>query len=136
MKIFSTQFDIYFEDISPSGKVHLEKLAEWMSMAREQYLKNTCTDYLKLFEGSVKMFTTSMALTITGRSKWTDKIIVGLTSSSIRKISFEINANFTNTRTGEIIAKGIQKVIFVDTIANKFVDIPKDLKNNVVQYER
>lgn len=136
MKTFNTEFEVYFEDISPSGRIHLEKLAEWMSMAREQYFKTLCPDHVKFIQSPVKMFTTNMAITINGKLRWADKIIVSLTSSNIKKISFEINADFKNIRTEEIIATGIQKVAFVDIVTNKFADIPEDLKNKVIQYQR
>jgi len=137
MKTFTTEFTVYFEDISPAGKIHLEKLAEWMSMSREKYLKTTCPDYLKFIDSLIKMFTTNMSIMITGAlSRWTDEIEVTLTSSNIKKVSFEINADFKNLRSGDIIAKGVQKVAFIDIGNNKFSDIPENLKNHVIQYER
>lgn len=136
MKTFIVDFEVYFEDISPAGKIHLEKLAEWMSMAREKYFKTLCPDHNKFIDGAIKMFTTSISLAITGKSSWADKIVVSLTSSNIKKISFEINADFTNTRTGDIVAKGVQKVTFINTDSKKFSDIPEDLRNNVIQYQR
>lgn len=134
MKTFNTEFEVYFEDISPAGKIHLEKLAEWMSVAREKYFKTTCPEYLKFAESPIKMFTTNISISITGQAKWADKIIVTLTSSNIKKISFEINADFRNVQTRKVIAKGVQKVAFVNTKNNSFSDIPEDLKNNIIQY--
>lgn len=134
MKTFNAEFEVYFEDISPAGKIHLEKLAEWMSIAREKYFKTTCLEYFKFVESPVKMFTTNMSISITGHAKWADKIVVTLTSSDIKKISFEINADFKNTRTGEVIAKGVQKVAFVNTKNSSFSVIPEDLRNNIIQY--
>jgi len=136
MKIFRTEFEVYFEDISPSGKIHLEKLAEWMSMARERYFRTTCSNHLEFIEGPVQMFTSNLSITINGTSRWADAIEVSLTSSNIKKISFEITADFKNKRTGEIIASGTQKVVFINTNSHKFTDIPEDLKNNVIQYLR
>ena len=134
MKIFNTQFDVYFEDISPSGKIHLEKLAEWMSMAREQYFKTTCPNHKKFIEGSVKMFTTNMSISVIGCAEWADRVEISLTSANIKKISFEINADFKNARTKEVIARGVLKVAFIDTNGNKLADIPEDLKNQIIQY--
>lgn len=136
MKTFIVDFEVYFEDISPAGKIHLEKLAEWLSMAREKYFKTLCPNYNKFLDGSIKMFTTNISLSIKGRAKWADKIVVTLTSSNVKKISFEINADFTNTRTGEMLATGVQKVIFMNTTTSKFSCIPDDLKNNVIQYQQ
>jgi len=136
MKTFNKEFEVYFEDISPSGRIHLEKLAEWMSMAREEYFKTTCPDHIKFINSPVKMFTTNMSIKINGKVKWADKIEATLTSSNIKKISFEINADFKNKNNGEIIAVGVQKVTFVDINLNKFTDIPEDLRQNVVQYIR
>lgn len=135
MKTFNTEFEVYFEDISPTGKIHLEKLAEWMSVAREKYFKATCPEYLKFVESPVKMFTTNMSISISGNAKWADKIAVALTSSNIKKISFEINADFKNLRSGKTVAKGLQKVAFVDIGTNNFTNIPEDLRSNVVQYQ-
>lgn len=135
MKTFDTEFEVYFEDISPAGKIHLEKLVEWMSVAREKYFKATCPDYyLKFVDSPIKMFTTNMSISVTGHAKWADKIIVTLTSSNIKKISFEINADFKNVRTGEMITKVIQKVAFVDVNTKNFANVPEDLKSVIVNY--
>lgn len=136
MKTFTAEFEVYFEDISPSGKIHLEKLAEWMSMAREQYFKLNCPDHIKFIESPIQMFTTNMSITVIDRVKWADKIKVTLTSSNIKKISFEINADFKDIQTDKLVAKGLQKVAFVNVKTNSFTDIPEDLRKNVTQYQR
>lgn len=134
MKTFNSNFDIYFEDISPSGKVHLEKIAEWMSMTREHYFKATCRDHLKFVDSPVKMFTSSITITVCGVSRWTDRIKVILTTANIKKISFEMHIDFQNDRTKDIIAKGMQKVIFVNTDTEKFARVPDDMMSVIVNY--
>ena len=134
MKTFNTEFYVYFEDISPSEKIHLEKIAEWMSMSREQYFKATCPEHLKFVESPVKMFTTNMTILITGSSRWADKIKAILTTSNIKKISFEMHINFRNERNNEIIAKTMQKVVFINSETKKFADIPYDMKEVIINY--
>lgn len=134
MKTFNTQFEVYFEDISPSGKIHLEKITEWMSMTREQYFKSTCPDHLKFVENPVKMFTTEISITIAGGSKWADKITAILSTKNIKKISFEMHIDFKNNRTSDIIARTIQKVAFINTDTKSFTNIPDDMKMVIVNY--
>lgn len=135
MKTFNKELEIYFEDISPSGKIHLEKLAEWSSVVREHYFKTTCPDHLKFVESPVKMFTTNLAISINNNnSQWADKITAILTTASIKKISFEMHIDFQNNRTKAIIAKTIQKVAFVDINTKKFADVPEDMKSVIVNY--
>lgn len=136
MKTFNTEFDVYFEDISPSGKIHLEKIAEWMSMAREQYFKATCPDHLKFVESPVKMFTTNISISMTNSSKWADKIAAILTTANIKKISFEMHIDFKNMRTDEIISKTVQKVAFVNCDTRNFTDVPDDMRQVIVNYLR
>ncbi|MFA6217130.1 MAG: hypothetical protein WDL87_05710 [Candidatus Omnitrophota bacterium] len=134
MKTFNSGFDIYFEDLSASGKVHLEKIGEWMSMTREQYFKSSCPDHLKFVESPIQMFTMGLSITVTGTCRWADKIQAILTTANIKKISFEMHIDFKNERTGNVIAKGVQKVAFVDVIAKKFTNIPDNMKQVIVNF--
>ena len=113
---------------------HLEKLAEWTSITREQYFKSTCPEHLKFVEGPVKMFTTNLSISIIGCSKWADTITAILTTAKIKKISFEMHIDFQNERTQEIIAKGIQKVAFINSDTKKFDDVPDDMQKVIVNY--
>jgi len=132
MTTFNTEFEIYFEDISPSGIVHLEKLAEWMSMGRERFFRNTCPDHLKFVENDVSMFTVQMSIAVIGSSEWADKVEAIISMTKIKKISFEIHFDFLNKRTKEIIAQGIQKVAFVKSNEENFSPIPDDIKTAVL----
>lgn len=136
MKKFDTEFDVYFEDISPSGSIHLEKIAEWMSMARERYFKSTCPEHLKFVDGPVKMFTASISITITGyaQSRWADKITAGLTTANIKNISFEMHIDFHNKRTNKTIAAGIQKVTFINYNTKGLAPIPESMKEVIVNF--
>jgi len=136
MKTFDMEFDVYFEDISPSGKIHLEKITEWMSMAREQYFKSTCPEHLKFVNNPVKMFTSCVSILIPERaqSQWADRIIVKLLPANIKKISFEMHMDFFNKRTNRIIAQGIQRVAFIDCNTKEFAPIPNDMKCVVESY--
>lgn len=136
MSTFETYFRIFFGDISPSGRIHIDRLAEWMAIARERYLISNYPDYLSFIEGSIKMFTRQMNVIITGRSRWTDEILVSLNSSSVKRFSFDINAIFKNIRTKEIIARGRQKVVFVDIHTGRFADIPSELKRCIIRYQK
>lgn len=136
MKTFDTNFEVYFEDISPSGKIHLEKLAEWMSMAREQYFKTTCPEHLKFVDSNIKMFTTNVSIITIGNSRWADTITAILTTDNIKKISFEMHIDFKNPRTNQVIARGIQKVAFVNINTKEFTSVPEDMKNVIVNYNK
>ena len=133
---FNSKFEIYFEDISPSGIVHLEKIAEWMSMGREQFFRNTCSDHLWLADRKVAIFTVSMSITIIGRSCWADKISAIISISDIKKISYMVQFKFHNERTNEIIALGAQKVAFINSESGKFSTIPDDIQKVIVNYQR
>lgn len=134
METFNAEFDVYFEDVSPSGKIHLERLMEWMSIAREKYFKTTCPDHLAFVESPVKMFTTNTSITVMGASKWADKITGVLTTANIKKVSFEMHIDFLNQRTNETIAQTMQKVAFINIDAKKFTDVPVDMKSVIVNY--
>ena len=133
MTTFNTAYEIYFEDISPSGIVHLEKLAEWMSMGRERFFRETCSDHLWLAEGKITVFTVSMTITVIGKSRWADKISTSIFVSKIKKISY---FDFRNERTNEIIAQGIQKVAFINSEDGKFSSIPDDIQNVITRYSK
>ena len=134
MQTFNTEYEIYFEDISPSGMVHLEKIAEWMSMGREQFFRATCPEHLWLAEGKINIFTVSMSISMRGRSRWADKIQAIINTSQVKKISYMVNFDFLNTRTNEIVAQGVQKVAFVNSQDGNFCNIPEDIQKVVVQY--
>lgn len=134
MVTFNSEFEIYFEDISPSGNVHLEKIAEWMSMGREQYFRATCPGHLKFVDGEVSMFTVGMSISVKEKSRWADKVKLSIKTAKIKKISFEMHFDFKNERTKQIIAQGIQKVAFIKLNAENFAPIPDDMKNVIVNY--
>lgn len=138
MKTFDVEFNVYFEDISPSGRIHLEKISEWMSMAREQYFKVTCPEHLKFVNSPVKMFTSCLSISIPdhAQSQWADRIVVRLFPANIKKISFEMHMDFMNGRTGKVVAKGMQRVAFVNCDTKEFMAIPDDMKRAVNSYVR
>lgn len=136
MKTFDVEFNVYFEDISPSGRIHLEKIAEWMSMAREQYFKVTCPEHIKFVNSSIKMFTSYVSILIPERaqSQWADRIVARLSPANIKKISFEMHMDFMNGRTNKMIAKGMQRVAFVNCDTKEFMPIPDDMKRVIDNY--
>ncbi len=134
MKTFNTEFEIFFEDISPGGIIHLEKIAEWVSMTRERYFKETCMEHLKFIDNPVMMVTTNLAISIIGRSNWADQIIAILTTANIKKVSFEMHIDFQNERTNEVIAKAMQKVAFVNAESKGFSNIPNDMQSVIMNY--
>ncbi|MFW9930524.1 MAG: acyl-CoA thioesterase [Candidatus Thorarchaeota archaeon] len=136
MTTFNTNFEIYFEDISPSGIVHLEKIAEWMSMGRERFFRKTCPDHLKFVKTDVNMFTVQMSISILGSSVWADKIEAIISMTKIKKISFEIHFEFLNKRSKEIVAQGVQKVAFVKQNDENFAPIPEDIKEAILLHSR
>lgn len=132
MTTFNTDYEIYFEDISPSGIVHLEKISEWMSMGRERFFRATCPDHLQFVKNDVNMFTVQMSISVMGASAWADQIEAVISMTKIKKISFDIHFDFHNKRTKEIIAHGIQKVAFIKSNAENFAPIPEDIKEAVL----
>jgi acyl-CoA thioesterase FadM len=136
MKTFTTEYEIYFEDISPSGMVHLEKIAEWMSMGRERFFRATCPDYLWLAEGHVAILTVSMSISATGHSMWSDKIRTDIHTSHVKKISYAVSFDFTNERTNDVIAKGAQKVAFINLSSGEFVPVPDTVLDVVTRYSQ
>lgn len=136
MTTFNTNFEIYFEDISPSGIVHLEKLAEWMSMGRERFFRATCPDHLKFVENDVSMFTVQMSISVLGSSAWADEIEAIISMTKIKKISFEIHFDFLNKKTGKVIAQGVQKVAFVKSNDENFSPIPDDIREAILIHDK
>ena len=134
MATFNSEFEIYFEDISPSGNVHLEKIAEWMSMGREQYFRATCPEHLKFIDGGVSMFTVGMSIAIKNKSQWADKISLSISTARIKKVSFELHFDFQNVRTNSLIANGTQKVAFIKQNAGEFSPIPKEIMDELSKH--
>lgn len=134
MKTFNTEFEVFFEDISPSGIIHLEKIAEWVSMVRERYFKATCPEYLKFADSPVMMYTVNLAISVISRAKWADQITAISTVANIKRVSFEIHINFQNKRTNSIITQAMQRVAFVDKKTRNFANIPDDLQSVIVDY--
>jgi len=132
---FRTNFRVYFEDLSPAGIVHLEKIAEWISMTREEALKAACnTYYMSIMENPVKMFTTNLSINIIDSVQWTDNITAILSTSNIKKISFEINVDFNNYKNNQNIIRSKLKVVFVDWNTKKFTPVPEEVKDVALRY--
>ena len=134
MKTFNTEYEIFFEDISPSGMVHLEKIAEWMSMGRERFFRTTCPEHLKFAESNVNMFTIFMTISEIKISKWADQIEARISFTKIKKISFEIHFDFHNKRTNGSVARGVLKVAFINSDRESFAPIPSDIEAAIVNY--
>ncbi|MFA4842682.1 MAG: hypothetical protein WC658_02485, partial [Candidatus Omnitrophota bacterium] len=75
-------------------------------------------------------------ISVTGRSRWADNIIAILTTANIKKISFEMCIEFKNERTSQVIARGVQKVAFININSRDFTSIPGDMKNVIVNYNK
>jgi acyl-CoA thioesterase FadM len=127
MKPFNTDF----EDISPSGIVHLEKIVEWMSMGREQFFRSTCPNHLWLADRKIVIFTATMSITILDESKWTDTIRSDIFTSQVKRFSYVIHFSFFNTRIKKLIANGIRKVVCINSETEKFAPLSENIKNVV-----
>ncbi|MBN1869996.1 MAG: hypothetical protein JW847_05420 [Candidatus Omnitrophica bacterium] len=136
MPTFNTEFEIYFEDISPSGIVHLEKIAEWMSMGRERFFRTTCPKHMRFMDNKINMFTVLMSISIIGNASWADRIRAEIGFTKIKKVSFEISFHFSNKNTNQTIAKGVQKVAFVKPGDGNFVPIPDDIKEAILAHPK
>jgi len=128
------QITVFFKHIDVSGKVAHSNYFDWAGFAREAYFQDTVSNFREVVSRPIKMMTVYMTHDIFEDAEFGDKIEVHLTTSKIKKFSFEMLLKYYRSNDKKLLCEGKQRVVFVDSRSEKFTFIPKEMMDVIVFY--
>lgn len=127
---------VFFKHTDYNGFVHPYNYYEWMSYAREAYFQCLVPNFLELTKQNIKMVTSEVNLELKENLVFGDQIIVEIWAENLKKIRFDVMFEFISKKSASIVARGRQRLTFIDVERNRPGRIPEDLRSRVVDYEK
>jgi len=126
---------VFFKHTDYYGYVHPYNYLEWTSYVREAFFSQMCGDFYSILDSPIKMMTSKINLTMYDDCVFGDEIEARFTTLKIKKISFDVIVRFIKKKTPKVICETQHTLVYVDSRSQKFNDIPKGIKDAVVEYE-
>ena len=120
------------------GNVYWLNFCRWFGEVRELFLLSllppevNVAEFLKLNE--IAIVTCDIGMDFLKPAFFTDRIIVRINTSNFGRCRLDILVEIENETSGEVIARGKQKLAFVSTASRRFVPIPDALRQPALEY--
>lgn len=127
-KEFIFEKTVYLGNTNMFGNVYFAKYFDWQGEAREAFFYKTIPDSLSIFRSGIKFVTIEAFVKYNKESLVFDDIVIKVRAENFKTTTLDLIFTYLNKKTGDLIAKGRQKIGFVDQ-NNKVIPIPKQIKD-------
>ncbi|MFW5804547.1 MAG: acyl-CoA thioesterase [bacterium] len=137
MRIFEHDITVTIGSTNMEGNVYWVEFLRWFGEARELFLINLLPDIHMpdyLMEREVAIVTCNINTNFIRSAYFTDQVNIKVYAEKVENCSAVLGFEITNKKTGEILAKGNQKIAFINISNQRPVRIPKELKESVKEY--
>lgn len=131
---FTFNKTLYLTDTNALGNAYFARYFDWQGMAREEFLKRLIPDPLAFFRSGFKILTTQAYMEYKHETSFYDEIEIEVKTAKVKKLSLDLIFIFRSKKTERIVARGYQKLAFVDHLGN-FTQIPAAMRNNMLKYQ-
>ncbi len=126
---------VFFKHTDYYGYVHPYNYCEWTSYVREAFFSENCGDFKKIIDSKVKIMTAKIQLDTSSDCCFGDLVEARLTVAKVKRVSFDVIVKFVNMRINEITAETRHTLVFVDSEANQFTNVPDNIKTAIFSYQ-
>ncbi len=126
-KVFTYHKTVFLKDTNAEGNVYFARYFEWQGEAREDFFRHAVPDHMELLSSGTKLITVHSWIKHEHESYVFDEVIIGVRTTSLKKMSMELSFEFVNINTRKIIAIGGQKLAFADKNGN-LISIPPSIR--------
>lgn len=137
-KVFTIEHTVYFNETNAvGGVVYFSNYVKWQGMAREEYFIQTVPSWQEIMNyvisGQLNMITVEEHSHFVQHAFFGDQISIRLQTTNIRKYSFDMVFFISNSKTGQLLYEGTQKLAF-DDFKGKFIEIPQEMLKSVKEH--
>ncbi len=125
-KDFIFEKTIYLGNTNMFGNVYFARYFDWQGEAREAFFYATVPDSLAMFRSGIKFVTIEAYIKYNKETLVYDQVLIKVKAENFKITTLDLIFTYVNKKTGELIAKGRQKIGFVDS-NNKVIPIPGQL---------
>lgn len=126
-KEFIFEKTIYLGNTNLFGNVYFARYFDWQGEARESFFNKLFPESKSLFKSGIKFVTIEASVKFVKETFAFDEIIIKVHAENLKFTTLDLIFTYLNKKTGELIARGRQKLGFVDS-NNKVIPIPEQLK--------
>ncbi len=118
---------VYLTDTNAEGNVYFARYFDWQGQAREDFFRQAVPDHMEILRSGTKLITVHAWLKYEHESYVFDEISIHIRTTSLKKMSMEMEFAYVNEATGKIIAIGGQKLAFADATGN-LIAVPTSIR--------
>lgn len=127
---------VFFKHTDYQGFVHPYNYLEWMSYTREAFFQELVPNFLELCDRDIKMVTASVEFESAGDAIFGDRITVKIYSERVKRLSFDVVFIFSCEERKTTLGTGRMRLTFLDAATGRPTQIPTELKEAVLRFER
>ncbi len=140
MKTFEYTLKVTVGPTNMEGNVYWTSYFEWFGVARELFLMNLFPSdvnaFEQLFSQLIMIVTCDAQMKLVKPSYFSDDLVIKINTAKFGKCSLTLLVKIINKKSGDLIAKGEQKLAFCHLETHKFIKIPEDLLMAAKEYEK
>ena len=125
---------VFFKHTDYHGFVHPYNFYEWTSYVREAFFQSAVSNFEEVLARPIKMMTVKIGLESGEDATFGDHFQARLTVGKIKKVSFDMIIRFVNLQKKNIACKSTHTIVFVDSLAGKFANVPDEMKKVIHNY--
>ena len=130
MNYFEWRHVVSFEETNLVGNAYYARYVSWQGRCREMFLHRTCPDVLAELQNGLKMFTLTVSCEYLTEVTAFDEILLRLSLDELTRTQVAFAFDYVLASTGELIARGRQRVVCMRTEEGKTVParVPESLR--------
>lgn len=125
---------VYLTDTNAFGNAYFARYFDWQGMAREEFFKSIVKDYQKLIQARIKFVTIEASIKYHSEVVLFDEVVIRIRPENIKTTTFDLIFTYINKNTDEVVAKGKQKIGFVDA-NGAVIPIPQEMLEGWIRYQ-
>ena len=130
MNYFEWRHVVSFEETNLVGNAYYARYVSWQGRCREMFLRQVCPEVLTDLRNGLKMFTLTVSCEYLTEVTAFDEIVLRLSLDELTRTQIAFAFDYVLAETGELIARGRQRVVCMRTEDGKTVParVPESLR--------
>ena len=118
---------VFLTDTNAEGNVYFARYFEWQGMAREDFFRKAVPNHMEILRSGTRLITVHAWLKYEHELHLFDEIEIKIRTTSLKKMSMELEFTYLNKQTNQVVAIGGQKLAFADQ-SGQLIGIPTSIR--------
>ena len=120
---------VFLKDTNAEGNVYFSHYFEWQGNAREEFFRQNVPDHMQILQSGTRLITVNAWMIFKRSAYLFDEIVIDVKTAHLKQMTLGLLFTFVHKTTGEIIARGGQKLAFSDP-NGAAIPIPSSIREN------